>query len=160
MKMYISLIIFLFSFGCDALPSNDESQGAATLIIRSGESFGECIGYCQHELEVDGNQVQYKALPNATGPQPAERSYEGEVDQTLWNDLLLALDVATVRQLDDVYGCPDCADGGAEWFEIEDDEGIKRVTFEFGTSPEGVETLVQRLRSFREDMKRQVGLAD
>ena len=157
MKMYLLFFFFLAFYGCDALPFNDESQGEVPLVIRSGESFGFCAGYCRHELELDGTAIRFKALPGLGGPQPAERFYEGELDQELWNELLKALNETTVRQLDDVIGCPDCADGGAEWIEIEDESGKKRVTFEYGNGPDEIKALVDQLRTVREEMKKQVG---
>lgn len=157
MKMHLYFIILLALFGCDALPFSDESQAESDIVIRSGESFGLCAGYCIHELEVDGSKVKFKALPRPGGPQPAERFYEGDIDQEVWGNLLASLDVSTVLQMDDVYGCPDCADGGAEWIEIEDGESTKRVTFEYGNAPEEVQAIADLLRSIRKDLKTQVG---
>ena len=157
MKMFMLFLFIIVMYGCDALPFNDESPQEEAVVIRSGESFGFCAGYCRHEVELDGNNVRFKALPGFGGPQPAERFYEAELDQELWNDLLKALNAAAVHQLDDVVGCPDCADGGAEWLEIEDETGTKRVTFEYGKGPAEVKALVDQLRTLREELKKQVG---
>ena len=51
--------------------------------------------------------------------------------------------------LDDRIGCPDCADGGAEWIEIDSMDGVKRVTFENGQTVNGIEPLVEKLRQLR-----------
>ena len=97
MKMYLLVLFVMAMYGCDALPFNDESPGEETVVIRSGESFGFCAGYCRHEVELDGNNVRFKALPGLGGPQPAERFYEGELDQELWNDLLKALNAVSPK---------------------------------------------------------------
>ena len=159
MKMSLLFLFVIAMYGCDALPFNDESPGENQLVIRSGESFGFCAGYCRHEVELDGDKVRFKAMPGFGGPQPVERFYEGELDQELWNDLLIALDTLAVRQLEDVIGCPDCADGGAEWLEIEDESGTKRVTFEYGKGPDEIKAIVDQLRSMRDELKEQVGTA-
>ena len=159
MKMYLLFLFMLAMYGCDALPFSDDSPGEVQTVIRSGESFGFCAGYCWHELELDGTTVTFKALPGLGGPQPAERLYEEELDQELWNDILKALDASAVRQLDEVVGCPDCADGGAEWLEIEDASGTKRVTFEYGKGPDEIKALVDQLRTVRDELKKQVGTA-
>lgn len=53
-------------------------------------------------------------------------------------------------ELDSIYGCPDCADGGAEWIEIQDDQQIKKVTFEYGDTLAPIENLMLELRDLRE----------
>jgi hypothetical protein len=42
-------------------------------------------------------------------------------------------------------GCPDCADGGAEWLEIDG----KRVTLEFRSDLEPIRPLLQQVRALR-----------
>lgn len=44
-------------------------------------------------------------------------------------------------------GCPDCADGGAEWLEIELKNGIKhKVTFEYNNEPSLLKDYILKLR--------------
>jgi hypothetical protein len=38
--------------------------------------------------------------------------------------------------MDTVIGCPDCADGGAEWLELGFEKEVKRVTFEYMHEPD------------------------
>jgi hypothetical protein len=51
--------------------------------------------------------------------------------------------------LDSIIGCPDCADGGAEWFEIVTNDTVERVTIEYGDSLEGLNNYIDLLRSVR-----------
>ena len=95
-----------------------------------GTSLGECLGYCKKEVRVGGNIVFTKsgwgldgALPDSTctltfimDPLPA---YVDEIN------------LEDFKNLDDVIGCPDCADGGAEWLELSINDTLKRVTFEY-----------------------------
>jgi len=57
--------------------------------------------------------------------------------------------VATLRR----YGCPDCADGGAEWVEISFDTLKHRVTFEFLNEPEELTPIVSALRELMLDFE-------
>lgn len=66
--------------------------------------------------------------------------------------LLLAAACSTFDQLSETYGCPDCADGGAEWVEVERSRMGRRVTFEFGKPPERIGALVSSLRAVRQTL--------
>jgi hypothetical protein len=59
------------------------------------------------------------------------------------------LDFELFMNLDSIIGCPDCADGGAEWFEIATNDTIKRVTIEYGDSLDGLNNYIDLLRSVR-----------
>ena len=48
--------------------------------------------------------------------------------------------------LDSIIGCPDCVDGGAEWFEIVTSDTLKRVTIEYGDSLNGLDSYINFLR--------------
>ncbi len=54
------------------------------------------------------------------------------------------------QSLDDRIGCPDCADGGAEWVQIDWNNGNKRVTFENRQTVKGIEKLIEKLREMRQ----------
>jgi hypothetical protein len=59
-------------------------------------------------------------------------------------------------QLDSIFGCPDCADGGAEWIEINTIDKKHKITFEFGKEPEELKSLLGYLKTCLksiEDMK-------
>ena len=60
------------------------------------------------------------------------------------------VDVAAITRLEGVHGCPDCADGGAEWIEIDTGSGPIRVTFEFGDTLPGIGPLQAEIRALRE----------
>jgi hypothetical protein len=47
-------------------------------------------------------------------------------------------------------GCPDCADGGAEYLELSHKGHKHRVTFEFGKAIPGFETLLAAARKERD----------
>ena len=61
-------------------------------------------------------------------------------------------DFDEILAMKDVYGCPDCADGGSEWIEVTHNGDTKKVTFEFGSVLEPIARLVDSLRSIRSDL--------
>jgi hypothetical protein len=143
MKKYWAGVLLLFLSACTTLGTDVDAEGAA---LRWGKSFGMCAGYCKEDLEVDSAQVTltrsgWGELPT----QVAERTVTAE---TLRN-LLQRVDVATIRSLDARYGCPDCADGGAEYVELQTREFTKRIEFEYGKAPQQLENLVNELRALR-----------
>jgi hypothetical protein len=58
------------------------------------------------------------------------------------------VDTAAFRELEGVHGCPDCADGGAEWIQVETADPM-RVTFEYGVDLDGIEDLQAEIRELR-----------
>jgi len=119
--------------------------------ITSGTSFGMCAGYCVTELRVDSTSIRLTEeswqsdLPARTRTLPLERRE--------WNRLQAIVDTAAIRLLEGVHGCPDCADGGAEWIQIEGTDSV-RVTFEYGAELGGIEELQREIRELRARFER------
>jgi hypothetical protein len=116
-------------------------------IVRWGTSFGMCAGYCREDLVVESSEFSFtrSSWQNTLPPE----SLEKPLSTTAWRQLIADIDVDTFRALQDVYGCPDCADGGAEYIEIQTDEFTKRVTFEYGKGPEQLQEALRQLRTLR-----------
>jgi len=77
-------------------------------------------------------------------------SIESVISIDEWNGILDSFNFDEYIQLDDVYGCPDCAVGGSEWIEITHEGITKRVTFEvYASIPEHDELVIQ-LRTLKE----------
>jgi hypothetical protein len=119
--------------------------------ITSGTSFGMCAGYCVTELRLDSISVTLTEeswrsdLPARTRTLPLERRD--------WNRLQALIDTAAIMRLEGVHGCPDCADGGAEWIQIESPDPV-RVTFEYGAELGGIEELQKEIRYLRAQFER------
>lgn len=115
-----------------------------------GSSFGECIGYCREELTVTRDQIQLVVMGwHPTDPVPP-RTHTGPTTREAWAALQRMVAFSEIEDLREVYGCPDCTDGGAEWVELDVDGESKRVTFEFGDPPRELEDLVRGLRAIRD----------
>lgn len=92
------------------LTADEVKPGDITTLSGGGTSFGMCWGPCKQDFSIEGAKAHYIAAG---------------WDETIFSDVSasltdlgasqakqIALDLVDVS-LKDVYGCPDCADGGA-----------------------------------------------
>jgi hypothetical protein len=123
------------------------------IIIRTGTSFGMCIGYCSKEISITSNEIIFtKSGWNTEGPLPVvtEKTFFSEEE---WKELIENIEMDRFSSLPDRIGCPDCADGGSEWIEISEGSITKKVTFEYGSSPQEINSkLLSGLREVRENI--------
>ena len=144
-------LAFTFAACGDEGNQMDVEGGREPLEVASGTSFGMCAGYCVTELRIGSSSVvlseeAWRAeLPTRTRTLPLERS-EWELIQEL-------VDTAVFRELAGVHGCPDCADGGAEWIEVGTADPV-RITFEYGADLDGIEELQKVIRELRNRFER------
>ena len=117
-----------------AAPSSD-------LVVRTGWSFGMCLDKCEGTAEIRQDGATLRVKDRQPAPQP-ERAVWGAVSQQEWDTLL-----ATFETLPDVtVGCPDCADEGREWIEVEHKGSRRRLDFSCEAPIAGE---VQRLQASR-----------
>ncbi|MAG02813.1 hypothetical protein CMI42_05740 [Candidatus Pacearchaeota archaeon] len=122
------------------------------LIIKTGTSFGECLGYCEEDITIVKENIVFHKNGRGQDDLFPEVTEEVPISPEQWNALLNSLDLEKFSSLDDVIGCPDCADGGAEWIEIDNGETTKKVTFEYGDSISEIDSFILSLRKIREDV--------
>lgn len=120
-----------------------------SLTIRSGTSYGMCVGYCDQQVELTGTQALFtaKSLRN-----PAEyplKTCKNSLSKDEWTALAAKVNIEEFQEQPETLGCPDCADGGAEFVEIVQGKRHYRVTFEAGKTIPGFESLVEELRNRR-----------
>ncbi len=82
--------------------------------------------------------------------------FERKMDSSKWENILSLYDAITFSGLEEVYGCPDCADGGSEWIEIELDSVKQSVTYEYGKDVEAITAFSQALRDLRQSVAQEV----
>ena len=63
------------------------------------------------------------------------------------------LDEDKVMALPERIGCPDCADGGAEWVIITVGDKTHKVVFEYGKAPAELAAVVAKFRALKETFK-------
>ena len=137
----VLLVLALATASCDSVVG----LGGSVTRISRGTSFGECIGYCRTQLDVTPTQVTVTQL--SWDPHSPPLVSNGPSSGQTWTELTGAFAGSGFQGLQATYGCPDCADGGAEWVEVEFDDGAsKRVTFEYGHAPQALQPAVDELR--------------
>ena len=134
------------------------TQTAQTVLI-SGYSFGECIGYCYTELLLDAEAMVL--IKRSWDPEEnPEMRHEEPMDPALWQRLTPLIDFDVLTTMLDRYGCPDCADGGAEWIEISQGGRHKKITFEYSDTLEPIAALLDEMRQIREQLEEKIARAE
>jgi hypothetical protein len=146
-RFYLYLILIVFLTIIDGKCYRKEK----IVSISSGTSFGKCLGYCRRSINITSNPSQLISLKEANYVQDAYPtvSQKNPYSSNEWKQLISLVDSKAFRALNDVIGCPDCADGGAEWIQINWVDTYKRVTFEYGQLIKGFEGLINELRQLR-----------
>jgi len=121
--------------------------------IASGTSFGMCAGYCRQSINVTSDPLQIVASKEANFNQ---ETYPSTIQQfplstNQWEQLVSLLNLETFTALPDSIGCPDCADGGAEWIQVNWEDAFKHVTFDYGSTINGIQELIEKLRQMRQE---------
>jgi len=109
-----------------------------------GTSFGMCVGYCTNSILLRSGTVMYSR--SGWNDQVTPIKCTENMTRISWESFKKIVDLNEFFSLPEIIGCPDCADGGAEWVEIENFSGKKyRVTFEYGNAPEELKDVVSAL---------------
>ncbi len=135
--------------GCSLFGHEGGGSSSDDAVLFSGTSFGECIGYCIAELTVDGTTATLTYSGWGRDRNFPDIRYERTLRASERTRLDRAFDRTALHRADEVYGCPDCADGGAEWVGATWDGGEKRVTFEHGTEGGGLDAYIVAMRDLR-----------
>ena len=146
MRRFLNYPLFAFAtcfIACLQGVDTPSSEGPDA--IRFGTSFGFCGGYCESEIRVEPGKLSFTA--SGTRQNLPEIKAEIDLPDSSWKALLTAFDSATFHGLDSVLGCPDCADGGKEWIEIQGAGSARKVAYEARKSLPGLEEFQLRLRS-------------
>lgn len=111
-------------------------SGGATAFLGAGNSFGECLGACKRELDVSGSNITLEISDwGAEAPLAVNQGSLTEAGQAAALATAAALLNVT---LDETYGCPDCADGGASYVKLVRDGEQSTHTYEFMGAPEAL----------------------
>jgi hypothetical protein len=141
--------------GTDAEILQGTAQGLQQLELTSGTSFGMCVGYCRTELEIDSLTITLTEVSGGRGVEPLpDRTRTLPLTLTEWKRVRSLVDAAAIKRLEGVHGCPDCADGGAEWIQIGAGTDSVRVTFQYGATLAGIAPLQVEIRTLRDRFPR------
>ena len=116
--------------------------------IRYGTSFGMCEGYCFNEKMIDPSFTTTisKAQGRSLQKNLPDKTDTSRTSSEQWRSLLDKIDTRSFFKLPERIGCPDCADGGAEWIEIGTGTTSHKVVFEKGADIEQLRDLLELLR--------------
>ena len=119
--------------------------------ISYGTSFGMCIGYCVNNLSINGEKVTFSKSKN--GQTPDTKTCTSPISASDLNAIKGLVDTDKVIKLPATIGCPDCADGGAEWVSVTAKGKTHKVVFEYGKAPAELAAVVVKLRELKETFK-------
>ena len=133
-----SALIFVLS-SC----SNEAVYNTITQ-LNYGTSFGECIGFCKREVTLKSNKATYNCYSWYPTTQTITKT--DSISNTAL-DSVCKLNTTSFFLLPETIGCPDCADGGAEWLELKMLSGeTHKVTFEYFKEPDFIKPQIEKLR--------------
>lgn len=136
-----------------ATPSTSPSQPVtAPRQIAYGKSFGFCVGYCDHQLTITAERMRLVHTSPRDPQAYPEQVIEKPTPAETWQKLNRFARFETLQGLPDRIGCPDCADGGAEWIELQQNDVSKRVTFEPQAGLPQQAELLAELRKLYEEL--------
>ena len=154
MKSSLLVAAFILLLGrCTNSFAPRKLTDADGLTIRTGTSAGMCVGYCVFDYELNGTSLTLTQRPNGVSPTLAAKTCQSTISQADLRELLASIDLDSFYKQPAILGCPDCADGGAEYIELQLGEQKHRVTFQYGQTIPGSEALVDKLRAHRADLK-------
>lgn len=122
-RLFYSAVLLAGLLGCSHLELFAPEDKVA---LRSGTSFGMCVGYCSTELVIRDDVASFTRTSRSPSQYPAQ-AQSVSLTEAEAEALRAAVASSSLLLLKNVYGCPDCADGGAEWLEI----GGRKVTLEY-----------------------------
>ena len=143
---FILIICCLFSIiSCENIENSELDFNSEIISISYGTSFGNCYGYCKQSIHIEQTEVDYLASSWEDDHNFPDIEITSSISDEEWKSIINDIDFMIFRNLDEVIGCPDCADGGAEWIEIETAKQKHKVTFEFNNPPEEVQSYITQL---------------
>lgn len=156
-QLFVAIILSTFSFMACEQDSKvpDDQQKLTALdgtVIKYGTSFGMCLGPCRKEMALVNDEAAFTVYQNGgrgtEGGDP--KTYTEKLTADYISAVSKSIDFDAFKKLAETIGCPDCADGGAEWIEITKNDSRHKVTFEFGHDVKEIAPLLKLLREKRQ----------
>lgn len=119
--------------------------------IQYGTSFGMCVGRCKTELTATFKLTELEKASWDNSIEAVRCTKETTCEE--WLEMTKKIDLTEFFSMQESYGCPDCADGGAEWMLIYTGSSRHRVTFEYGNPPEELRPYIAQYRALAESFE-------
>jgi len=146
----INILLLTALCSCSSVSPQSDQKVNDGLIVRTGTSFGMCVGYCRNDYEFKQTAV---TLTRNDIRKSLTQTCQTTISEADWIAIKSAANFQEFSKQSERLGCPDCADGGAEYIELQLDDQSHRVTFEYNATIPGFETLVDLLRKQRNAYK-------
>jgi len=140
-----TLMLFLFFSSCEKSGKKDLTR------ISYGTSFGMCVDYCVRNMVIVEQQVTYTKSKNGSNPDP--KTCTNTISKEELDEIKSLSEASKINSLPGVIGCPDCADGGAEWIEMTTNGKKYKVTFEYNNTPNELKAIAIKLRALATSFK-------
>ncbi|MGH9460449.1 MAG: hypothetical protein ACRD1X_04495 [Vicinamibacteria bacterium] len=127
---YIVFALALVAVGC--AQSSTSGPSSSVRVAEAGWSFGFCMGPCRGQLALAGAQLTYE-VSSRTGDQVFASNRGQLTSQGATRLEYLASGLP--EELQETYGCPDCADGGASFLAFVRERESLRTEYEYGNPP-------------------------
>ncbi len=110
-----------------------ESGEEGRQMIQGGNSWGECAGACRFEISFGGDEAEL-VISDWGGSTPMATNYGSFTSEgrAMVEGVEESLSMASLQ---DIYGCPDCADGGASWVRLNIAGFESTHQYEYGNAP-------------------------
>ena len=125
---------------------------APSIRIEMGAFFCECIGNCSYTFEVSATTQSFQVHEWCTENSTVVRSCSRPIEEQDFQNLSNLVDWEAFNALEEVIGCPDCADGGGQWIEIARGNETYRVTYEYGNPPALLQPLANALAPLQDSL--------
>lgn len=150
-RILFILLIGLSSTNCQLLGDKGSSSSIPTE-IKGGYSFGLCAGYCNSDFVINSTEISLVLKSHGRDSDPPDILLEKALSSVEWDRISNSFNSSTFCSMEDVYGCPDCADGGREYLTLECDGLDKSVNFEYGADLPELRNLLSEIRPLRDSL--------
>lgn len=148
----ITSLILVLASGCSKLDDSYTccDPDSEKFEVSYGTSFGQCIGYCKSSITITEEKI---TLTKSGWEDTVKTVIQSKsIEPEKWDSLLTILNIDDLANCPEYIGCPDCADGGAEWLEVLTADLNHKVTFEYHNEPVELSAYVDFLRRISKEM--------
>ena len=139
-QLFLIILLVAFTTSC-----SNESLYRKVAQVNYGTSFGMCVGYCKREVSIDSVYTSYSCAGWTKEVEPT--LYKVQTAKSAWDSVKVLINNKAFFELPATIGCPDCADGGAEWVEVKLLNGTThKVVFEYYNEPQQLKGSIAKLR--------------
>jgi hypothetical protein len=142
--LYAAALLFA-GFACS--PTEPGANRAFDVLY--GTSFNMCVGYCTTILTVRGTTAQLTETSHGDSRFP-RRVRALELTDTEAKRIRTLANADDVKRVEGVHGCPDCADGGAEWIAVRAGRTTIEARYDFRRTLDPIAELQTELRALRQ----------